>query len=126
MKTPPLPSNWELMPDRECKWSELLDLQVFGLATRYKDDDGNVIRGTIQFFHFPGLGIVRPCVIKHETGHSWGVKGCSKWYCLMYEGPADSLWEKTRAPLQLLYGIDYCPDCQKIIKTNMAAAGLAV
>lgn len=69
--------------------------------------------------------IIQYFVLKHELGHAWGVVGCSKPWCLMFEGghtkwlSKDSKWEVIVMPLQFLFGLRYCDSCNKIITKNM-------
>jgi hypothetical protein len=57
----------------------------------------------------------------HEIGHSYGVIGCRRPWCLMWEIQTwipkmkDSWVEKLAAPLQLLCGLKYCKKCEKQI-----------
>ena len=50
-------------------------------------------------------------ILQHELGHAWGIRGCSKMYCLMFEAHTwkekwkDVWWEK---PLATLFGLFNC------------------
>lgn len=45
----------------------------------------------------------------HEALHAWGNKGCANVWCLGYEGPK---WKEYLAmPVQLLGGLEFCPEC---------------
>ena len=54
-------------------------------------------------------------VSKHEIYHSYGIKGCRKVYCIMFETEMfkdkwkDVWWEKVLSfPFQLFYGFRLC------------------
>ena len=47
-------------------------------------------------------------ILRHELGHAWGIRGCNKMYCLMFEAREwkskwkDVWWEK---PLAMFFGL---------------------
>ncbi|MFH1953155.1 MAG: hypothetical protein ABIL06_16245 [Pseudomonadota bacterium] len=58
---------------------------------------------------------------KHERGHAWGIVGCWKPWCLMFEAMKwrpqwkDAWWEKLAGLIMLFNGFRFCGDCRKWI-----------
>ena len=65
-------------------------------------------------------------ILDHELAHAWGLKGCRKMRCLMYEPAAaghkanNIIYEFLAKPLQVLYGFRFCPECRKYLKDKGA------
>ena len=58
-------------------------------------------------------------IIAHELGHTYGIERCENHRCLMYENEL-GLVEYYVKPLQLLYGLRFCPVCLKILEERGA------
>jgi len=58
---------------------------------------------------------------KHERGHAWGIVGCWKPWCLMFEAMMwkskwkDVWWEKLAGLIMFFNGFRFCGDCRKWI-----------
>ncbi|MGA1871444.1 MAG: hypothetical protein ACMUJM_23185 [bacterium] len=61
-------------------------------------------------------------IITHELAHAWGLKGCNRPWCLMYEpdrtgcSPDNRIVEMLAKPLQLLFGFRFCSKCRKYLE----------
>ena len=68
----------------------------------------------------------RDRVYQHEVSHAWGITGCRKPWCIMFESRAwkaewsDKWWEKpVGAIFQLLTGFKYCKEHREFINKEM-------
>lgn len=59
----------------------------------------------------PWTKIDDDAILCHEIGHAMEIDGCSRVFCLMYEGKR---WEEILAkPIQALYGFRFCGKCKE-------------
>ena len=59
-------------------------------------------------------------IFNHEALHAWGSPGCSRPWCLGYEGKT---WKEYLAmPLQLSAGLYFCDDCMAYYERGQMAA----
>jgi len=65
--------------------------------------------------------------IEHELGHAWGIKGCKKPWCLMFEseelwpGHKEAWWEELLSvPFRLLYRFRFCKEHRRYLEQKGA------
>lgn len=102
---PDVPVGWKVVvtPFSYRKWKQLG--YIFGWCDRFNKE--------IVAFDF-GNTIVN-IILKHEAGHAWGIDGCKKMWCLMFE--SDNWFIERLAIIpQLLFGIRPCKACRGFIR----------
>ncbi|MGA1825859.1 MAG: hypothetical protein ACMUIP_14485 [bacterium] len=71
-------------------------------------------------------GFVERAIINHELAHAWGIKGCKRPWCLMYEpdqtgcSPDNRLIEMLVKPFQVVFGFHFCGTCRKFLEEKGA------
>jgi len=66
--------------------------------------------------------IAETAVTNHEIAHVWGIEGCKKPWCIMFEpdqlgfSPDNRGIEMLAKPFQFLFGLRFCDDCKRHLK----------
>lgn len=106
-------------------WTETIKPYISGPYGYYWRAEKRIVIYSPAWLSGWRLRIFMDLTRKHERGHAWGIKGCKKPWCLMFEAEQwkpewkDVWWEKLAGLLMIFNGFRFCSACTETIKQNM-------